>query len=254
MQKLSAYVLTKNSSKYLATVLSKLSQIADELVIVDSGSSDDTANIVDKFPKARFIYRALDDFKSQRNFAAASCTYDWLLFVDADEILSDESLDAINQLKKDGFQFEAYAIKRNWFVLGQPVNSIYPVVSPDFPVRLFNKHTTSFKESSFLVHETPTGYLSKGVIPGCINHYTFETKAEIKQKLSYYTDLAAQDLHYRQRPLNYFKCLFSPFGAFIKYYFFKGGYRDGYVGIIAAKYAFNYTSLKYRKALAFTQR
>lgn len=248
MHKLSAYVLTKNSEKYLTLVLQQLSKAADEIVVIDSGSKDNTQNIV-RTLNIHFIQHEFEDFVTQRNFAAQQCAYDWVLFVDSDEILSDRAIEHICYLKQHGFKHDAYTIQRNWFILGRPVKCMLPVVSPDYPIRLFYKKTTCFQATSNIVHESPTGFTSKGIIQGEITHYTFNSKSELYNKLKLYTDLAAYDLISQHRTVNYFKYFLSPSVAFIKYYFLKKGYYSGRVGLIIGIYAYNYTKSKYKKAL-----
>lgn len=249
MHKISGYILTKDSEKYLALVLKQLSLVADEIIVVDSGSTDNTINLVENAENTRLIYRPFDNFVMQRNFAAEQCSNDWVLFVDSDEILSDTAVETINQLKKNGFVQEAYSIQRTWIVLGKPIKCVLPIVSPDYPTRLFNKKINSFKENSNLVHETLSGYSSKGIIQGEIMHYTFVTPEELSRKLELYSELAARDLIANKRSINYFKYIFSPIASFIKYYFMKGGYRDGRIGLVLGKYAYDYVRLKYKKAL-----
>jgi hypothetical protein len=135
---------------------------------------------------------------------------------------------------------------RFWNVLGKKVRTIYPTISPDYPIRLYNKKTTSFN-SSQLVHETLEGFKNLGTINGSLTHFTFETKDEIKRKLELYTDIAARELIIKGKRINFFKILVNPLAAFIKYYFFKHGYKDGATGIVLGKYAFDYTRMKYLK-------
>lgn len=248
-QNLSAYVLTKNSEKHLALVLERLERVADEIIILDSGSIDKTSEIVKNFSKAQFIFRSFNDFTSQRNFAAAMCRHPWVLFVDSDEVLDEEAVVAINELKLNGFGHDAYRIRRDWVVLGKSIHALYPIISPDYPIRLFNKNITSFQSGSRRVHETPRGYKDCGVIPGKLSHFTFASTREISHKLQHYTDLASRDIFEKKRSITYSKFLFSPIGAWIKYYFIKGGYRDGRVGLVLAKYAYDYVKMKYAKAL-----
>jgi len=247
MEFLSAYVLTHNSEHYLEQILAKLSIVADEILVVDSGSSDKTAAIAGKFPLARLVYHAFCNFKEQRSFAAKACQYDMVLFLDSDEIPNDKFISQLQQLKEKGFAKEAYQVERHWNVLGKSVGVFYPIVSPDFPIRLYNKKKVSFQDSS-LVHETPSGYSSKAVLEGSIAHYTFENLEILNQKLDFYTNIAAEDLLLKGKNIGFFKALSSPIAAFIKWYLVKGGFRDGKTGWVLGCYAYRYTRLKYLKA------
>lgn len=247
MEKLSAYVLTKDSEQFLEQILTALAQIADEIVIVDSGSTDRTEAIANTFDQVRFVYHALESFRTQREFAAATCSHEMVLFLDSDEIPDEPFIKGVLQLKETGFSEDAYKVKRHWQVLGKNIHSIYPVVSPDRPVRLFRKNKVYFSSAN-RVHESPSGFTSHGFLPGSLLHITFQTTAELHQKLESYTDLAALDLLDRKKSIPFTKLLFSPFGAFGKWYLLRGGYKDGWVGWILGQYAFNYTWKKYLKA------
>jgi glycosyltransferase involved in cell wall biosynthesis len=248
MQKISAYVLTKNSERHLDTVLKQLLRFADEVLILDSGSDDGTVRIASINKGVRILIRKFDNFKAQRNYAALKCNHDWIFFADSDEIPDDELVNAILELKQKEFEAEAYFVQREWHALGEKVHVIYPVISPDLVVRLFDKRKVSFNESSTVVHETLGGFSKSGILAGKLTHMTFESKFEIKRKLKHYTTLAAQDIKNAGKPITAGKIYLSPLAAFIKWYFIKGGYKDGKVGFILARYAYSYTKMKYQKA------
>ncbi len=243
---ISAFLLTLNSEKYLEKILLQLKKACDEIVIVDSGSVDST-KMISQNHRCRFFVRVFDDFKSQRAFALEQCAHPLVLMVDSDEVPDDLLISELNLLKNSSSLDDAYRIKREWFVLGKKIHAAYPVVSPDFPVRLFDKRISNFSTSP-IVHEEPSGYKTISVISGSLHHYTFETKKEIAEKLDRYTSLSAQTLLNKKKSLNVVQQYLSATAAFVKWYFAKGGWRDGVVGLAMGKYAFNYTFLKYRKA------
>jgi glycosyltransferase involved in cell wall biosynthesis len=244
---LSAYILTFNSESYLAAILQKLAGIVDELLIVDSGSTDRTLAIA-RDHDCRIVRHPLTDFRQQRNFAQAACTNDMVLFVDSDELPSDELVRAIAALKERGFGKDAYEVRRDWYVLGRKVRAVFPVLSPDYPIRILDRRKVSFDERSRRVHETPFGFSSVGRIEAALHHHTFRSKEEMEQKLDHYTDIAARDLQERGSGTSRLTTLASPLAAFVKWYLVKGGWRDGALGVALSVYAFRYTRLKYRKA------
>jgi glycosyltransferase involved in cell wall biosynthesis len=248
MTPLSSYILTHNSEMHIGKILEPMSDVADEIIVVDSGSNDRTKEIAESFSKVKFIFHPFKNFKEQRIFAEKSCSYDLIFFLDSDEIPNITLIENIKHLKEtDGFNSDAYTITRKWNVLGKNIHSIYPVVSPDNPIRLYNRKNTSF-EGSQLVHESVTGYKDLGHINGEITHITFESINDFKHKLELYTNIAANDLIIKKKKNNIFKRIFSPIGAFIKWYFLKSGYKDGRIGLITGQYAYRYTKLKYIKA------
>jgi glycosyltransferase involved in cell wall biosynthesis len=244
---LSAYILTFNSELYLSAILQKLAGAADELLIVDSGSTDETLAIAREHG-CRVLVRPLTDFREQRNFAQAQCTNDMVLFVDSDELPSDELMRAIASLKELGFGKDAYEVRRDWYVFGRKVRAVFPVVSPDYPIRILDRRKVSFDERSRRVHETPFGFLSLGRIDAALDHHTFRSNEELERKLEHYTDIAAGELRERGGNAGLLKVLTSPVSAFLKWYLVKGGWRDGAPGLTMSVYAFRYTRLKYRKA------
>ena len=246
MDKLSCYILTKNSEKYLANILEQISNISDEIIIIDSGSLDKTEEIAKQF-SVKFIFNEFNNFKSQREFAISKCKYDFVLCFDDDEIPNQKLIDSIKTEKELGFRFDAYRIARYWNVLGQDVKVIYPIISPDFPIRLYNQTILSFANSN-IIHETPSGQRNEAVLDGLIRHITFETSSELESKLETYSEIASQDIINRGKKSNIFKIIFSPISAFIKWYFIKGGFRDGLIGLKLAFYSFNYSLKKYQKA------
>lgn len=248
--KISSYILTCNSEQYLEKILTQLSKFSDEIVVLDSGSSDTTLSIAKQFPLVKTFHRDLDNFKNQRNHAASLCQHDTVFYVDSDEIPDDILVHTILAMKDSMTELgdRGYAASRQWFVMGRPVHSIYPVVNPDWPVRLFDRRHVSFNNDSNIVHETLGGQSEIVHIKGTLKHYTFRTREEINQKLEQYTSLAAEDLIRRKGKVSALKSIFSPIASFIKWYVLKKGFLDGRVGLVTGGYAYRYSKLKYRKA------
>lgn len=249
MESLSSYVLTKNSERYLGTILEKLGEFSDQILVIDSGSTDRTKEIALQHHKVEWVFNKFSSFKEQRIFAEAMSRNDYVFFLDSDEIPDGEFVENIKLVKGKGFQYDSYRIRRDWFVLGKRVKSIYPVTSPDRPIRLYNRKRVSFRDSN-LVHETISGGGDSGVLGGTVHHYTFESRSEFEEKLDRYSTLAALDLLERKRPTTLLHLAANPVFAFLKWYIFKEAYRDGKVGLRTGIYAFRYTYLKYVKARA----
>jgi glycosyltransferase involved in cell wall biosynthesis len=249
--KFSVFILTYNSERYLPAILTKIHGVADEILLLDSGSTDTTINIARTFG-CIWHTRALDDFKAQRQYALDSCKYDVVFILDSDEIPNDTLINQLKTLKETGFEHAGYTLERHWNVLGKDVRTIYPIVSPDFPLRLIDRRCYDFKTCN-RVHEEPRGSGSIGKLAGAVQHITFETEAILQQKLHRYTNIAAQDILDRRKQIGLFKPYFfqpytSAFAAFFKWYLVKNGWRDGIIGIRLARYAAQYSYLKYKKA------
>lgn len=248
---LSAYVLTHNSEPLLRRVLEPLARVADELVIVDSGSTDGTLDIAREFSN-RIFTRPYTNFPEQRTYALSLCSHDYALHIDSDEIMSDALVERIIDIKKKGFDHDAYCFKRDWIVLGKPICAMYPVSSPDYPARLLNRSVANYVGSD-LIHDRPSGCISEKVFQESMLHITFPDRDALERKLELYTSVVGRKLSESRRPplLLWLRgATAAPF-AFLKWYIRKGGWRDGAVGVTLAVYAARYTYGKYNKAAEF---
>ncbi len=246
---LSVYILTFNSEKYLDALLSRVRPVADDLLVVDSGSTDATLAIATRHG-CRVLHRPFDDFRSQRIFALDACRHRVVLMLDSDEVPDETFVSSLRDLKRRGFPEEAYEIKRNWFVMGRPVHCLYPVPSPDYVVRVVKKDVVAFDARSRTVHEQPFGHRTLGQVGGTVAHFTFESRAELYRKLDQYTTMAARDLVTLGQVPGPLKRWLLPPVVWAKWYLAKGGWKDGTVGWMLGAYAYRYTVVKLRKAKA----
>lgn len=247
MNELSVYILTKNSEKHLADVLSAVATIADEIIVVDSGSTDATYSIVAEFPTATIVHHEFKNYVAQREYAVQRCSHEMVFFVDSDEVPNAELLAGINKLKNHGFTSDAYCVARTWNAYGRPVHGVFPVVSPDYPVRLFNKSVVNYNNST-IVHETLQGYSTTELLPGSLNHRTFETQQEVNHKLQHYTNISAEQLVKDRKRITFLKTHIAPIVQAARFYLVHKGILDGVVGIRLAWYAYQFEKLKFLKA------
>jgi glycosyltransferase involved in cell wall biosynthesis len=243
MSALSVCLLTHNSMRTLERCLLPALAIADELVVVDSGSSDGTLEFLAGHGVA-VISHPYRTHACQMNFAIEQAGNDWVLCLDSDEFLDEACVAGIRELKQRlDDPGVGYRLPRHWQVLGRPVHAIYPVSSPDRPVRLFNRQRVRFNDQP--VDDKAVGYARKETLPGGAVHDTFFSLGEVLQKLNGYTGRLVQ--HKEVAPSLWRACL-SPLPAFLKWYLRKGAWRDGTVGVVTAVYAALYSFLKYFRA------
>ena len=251
MARISVCLLTHNSMRTLASCLAPAIAIADEIVVVDSGSSDGSLALL-KRAGINPIHRPYASHGDQMNFAIEQASNDWVLCLDSDEFLDAETVSAIRELKPElDDPTVGYRIQRYWHVLGREVRAIYPVSSPDRPLRLFNRTQVRFNDQP--VDDKASGAKLRVVLPGHVIHDTFFSLHELLSKLNGYTTRLVQHQE-ALPPFSLCRAFFAPPFAFIKWYFRKGAWRDGAVGLVTAIYAGLYTFLKYFKAWCRSRR
>jgi len=245
MAQLSICLLTFDSMRTLELCLRPLLALADDLVVVDSGSTDGTLEYLASHAVSP-LQRPYDTHSAQMNYAIEQARHDWVLWMDSDEYLDAETVANIQALLP---RLEdprvGYRITRHWQVLGKEVHAIYPVSSPDKPLRLFHRGHARFNDQP--VDDKPTGCKRTEVLAGHVVHDTFFSLHELFAKLNGYTTRLVR--HKDVRPSLWRACLGAPF-AFLKWYSRKGAWRDGARGLVTAAYAAAYTFLKYFKAWA----
>lgn len=249
MSGLSVCVLTHNSLRTLAQCITPALSLADELIVVDSGSTDGTLDYLVS-QGIQPIHRPYQTHGTQMNFAIERASNDWVLCLDSDEFLDAETIKAIRELKPNLHNPEVgYRIQRYWHVLGQEVRAIYPVSSPDKPLRLFNRTRVRFNDQP--VDDKASGAKQRVVLPGHVIHDTFFSLHEVFTKLNGYTSRLVQ---HQQIPPSLWRAFISPPFAFIKWYGRKGAWRDGAIGLVTGVYAGLYTFLKYFKSWCRSRR
>jgi len=237
--KLSCYILTRNSDRRLEEVLSSIVDAVDELVILDSGSTDQTQSIAETYG-ARFHFREFDDFRSQRNFALSLCKHDWVLELDSDEVVSPALATRISDLKHRAFHFDkktpdGFSICREWFLLGKKLNCFYPLKCPDYPVRLYQRNKVNYNVGRG-IHEAPVGYKTVERIHEPILHYTCDTIDQMYAKINQYTTLLAREMYLSGQNVGWVKIFLYPWLIWFRYYVLFGGFKDGELGLIHGRY------------------
>lgn len=247
---LSCYILTKNSERRLAEVLYSVQMVADEILIVDSGSTDSTIKIAQKF-HCKILHRPFDNFRDQRTFAEEQCTHDWVLALDSDEIASPALQKKIQSLKGASFKSEdeanvdGYAIKRDWFFINNPVRNFYPVRTPEFIVRLFNRKKISHRNSRIIHEQVDTRGATISVINESIHHHSCDSLQDLYAKLPVYAKLSAQDLHHKGVKSSWAKRNAYPWLIWFRWHILYKGFLDGQPGIILGKYTRDTIRKKY---------
>jgi len=240
--KITATIITLNEERSIARAIESL-RCADEILIVDSGSTDRTVELAQNLG-ARIIEANWRGFSAQKNWAAEQASNAWVLSLDADEALSEGLEAEIWNLKKTGPKYDAYTMPRMARYLGRWI--LHSGWYPDRKVRLYHRDKASFVGD--FVHESVSVHGRVGALEINILHFTCESLSEHVKTLDRYTTLAAQELASRQIKVPVSKLIVDPAWAFMKTYFMQRGFLDGPEGLTIAHMAAFYTFLKYAKA------
>ncbi len=241
MNRLSACLITFNEEHNLARALASLAGIADEIVVVDSGSTDRTVEIASAHGVS-FFERPFTNHADQKNYAASSARNDWILLLDADEELGDELRISLLEWKQREPEFPVYEMARLTRYLGAWIH--HSRWYPDFQRRLYRRDKASF---SGMIHSALRFEGKAGRLSGNLLHYTIRTFAEHEAKVERYTTVMAQEL-FSQGKRNWRAAMWlaAPWSWFQNYVLHLG-FLDGYRGWLISRMAARGTWLKFKK-------
>ena len=241
MNRLSICVITLNEAHDLPRLLKSAEGIAEEIVVVDSGSTDATVEIA-RAAGARVLTRAWTNYAEQKNFAASQAGEDWILLLDADEELSGELQASILKWKAAPAQFPVYEMARLAWFLGAWIR--HSRWYPDWQRRLYDRRRAQF---SGAIHESLQFQGAVGRLQGDLLHYTVRNLQEQRSKSDEYSTLAARAMFERgRREWRAAKWFATPW-AWFRYFVLGAGFLDGYRGFLIARSAAQTTWLKYTK-------
>jgi glycosyltransferase involved in cell wall biosynthesis len=241
MNHLSACLVTFNEEQNLPRALTSLAGIADEIVVVDSGSTDGTAEIASAHG-ALLLERPFTNHADQKNYAASCAKNDWIFLLDADEELSGELRNSLLEWKQREPKFPVYEMARLTWYLGAWIH--HSRWYPDFQRRLFRRDKASF---SGMIHSALRFEGKAGRLSGNLLHYTIRTFAEHEAKVEGYTTVMAEELFaHGQRNWRAAMWLAPPWGWFQNYVMCLG-FLDGSRGWLISRMAARGTWLKFKK-------
>lgn len=241
MKNLSVAIITYNEEHNIADCIRSCEDVADEIIVLDSFSTDRTEEIARSFRKVRFKKHAFDGHVEQKNRALALCKNDWVLSIDADERLSPElarEIAALSPEDRDGFR-----VPRLTFHMGRFIR--HGGWYPQRRFRLFRRSRARWEGEN--PHDTIVIDGRGGDLGGDLIHYSFRDLSQQIDTINRFSSIVAFTRHHRGQAFSWGKCLFKPISKFLEIYFFKQGFRDGFPGFaIAVASAFS-TFLKFAK-------
>lgn len=237
--KLSAVIISFNEEKNIERCLASLVTVADEILILDSFSTDKTLEICARYPTVVHQH-AFDGFSAQKNRANLLAKNDYVLSIDADEALSTKLMASILDLKEGSVG--AFSFNRYTNFAGTWIN--HCGWYPDRKLRIWNKHEGSWEGA---VHEkiVLNPIVAVTHLNGDLLHFTCETIKEHLDVSYKYAHIAALDYVKRGKRVTGVHLILSPFVKFIKIYLVKKGFLDGLIGLLISANASYYTLLKY---------
>ncbi|WP_442266265.1 glycosyltransferase family 2 protein [Tenacibaculum sp. ZS6-P6] len=242
--KISAALITFNEEQNIARTLEKLVW-CDEIVVIDSFSSDDTVEICKSYG-AKVFQKEFNGYGEQKSFLVSKCSYDWVLSIDADEVLTNELIDEIKtEFCKEKIPYKAYFINRKHVYLGKIFEYGYLKNTPI--LRLFNKNNAGFSDKK--VHETVEYKGAKGRFKNFFYHYTANSVEQINLKKNRYASLVSEEYFKRKKRVNIILLVFKYPFTFFKEYVIRGNMFNGYEGYVWSTYIAEYSVLKYLKLI-----
>ncbi len=239
---LTAAILSRNEENKLLKAIQSV-KWADEILLVDSGSTDGTIALAER-EGARIFKREFKDFSDLRNFALKQMRTDWIFFIDADERCDILLKDAILSIAKRPNDISAYAVRRRNVFLGKELR--FGGQGHDYQIRLFRNGRAYYEQP---VHEIPVvnGKVDK-IVKGSLIHETKSNINEYLARLISYTDLEAALLTNQNGRISRVACMWKPFARFVYFYVLKLGFLDGFHGFVFHLFSSYYYLIKLLKS------
>jgi len=244
MAKISACIISYNEEKKIEGCLKSLQGIVDEIIVVDSLSTDRTLEITKKYTDKIFEQKFLGHIE-QKNLAITKASHDWVLSLDCDEQITDELKESILKVKNNLEQADAYKVARRTFYVYRWLNHCW---YPDHKIRLFNKNTAHWAGTNPHDHIELSGN-NVITLKGDLLHYSFDSISGHIQTLDSFTEIGANEIIRKNKKVNIFSPWTHGLWTFLKLYIFKRGFLDGYAGLVVAVLSGMHAFVKYNKVL-----
>jgi len=240
---LSVAIITKDEEERLPNCLKSVT-FADEVLVVDSGSTDGTVALAKSFG-ARVLVEAWRGYSGQKQFAVDQCLHDWVLILDADERVPQETTQVIvRELARNDTTISAYGFRRKNYLHGRWIK--HCGWWPDRIVRLVNRRAGEFDGRP--VHEKWITQGNVKELDTVIEHLSFRNYSELLAKMENYSNLASKELFEKEAKVNALTPIFHGLWMFLRTYFLELGVLDGFDGLVISTTNAGGSFLKYAKA------
>ena len=246
MAKISACIISYNEENKIEDCLKSLEGIVDEIIVVDSLSTDKTKEIIKKYTDNIYDQKFLGHVE-QKNLAVEKANNDWILSLDCDERLTDELRASILRIKDNLELADAYRMARKTFYVYRWLNYCW---YPDFKIRLFNRNTAKWGGTNPHDRVELNGE-NIVTLNGDIQHYSFNSISEHIQTIDYFTEIGAQEIIKKGKSVSFISPFTHGLWTFIKLYILKKGFMDGYAGLVVSVLSGMHAFIKYSKVIIY---
>ena len=240
---ISAIIITKNEEKNIARCLNSIVSLADEIIIIDSHSTDRTEQICASYDKLSFHCTDWKGYSETKNYGNSLAKGEYILSIDADEVISDELMQSLKNFAAESNRAEACSFNRLTNFCGKWIR--HCGWYPDKKIRLWRKDLAHWKGK---VHEKPvfTRTVTIGHLKGDLLHYSYHSVEEFRNHTRKYSDLASREIAEKGVRFLLLRSFISPLSRFITGYFFRGGFLDGYYGFLICRISAEGVHRKYK--------
>lgn len=250
MAKISVCIISYNEERKIEECLRSVALVADEIVVVDSLSTDRTVEIARRYTDRLFDQKFLGHVE-QKNLAVGKASHDWILSLDCDERLSPELEAAILELKEGLDERCAYRMARRTFYVYRWLNHCW---YPDRKVRLFNRRHARWGGTNPHDRVVTDPEIRIVDLPGDIQHYSFDSISEHLKTIDHFTEIGAREIIARGKRVGPLAPLTHGAWTFFRLYLLKRGFLDGLAGFVVAVLSFTHAFVKYAKVLVHQRR
>lgn len=229
--KLSVLILTNNEEDNIDSLIANTS-FADEIVFIDSFSTDGTVDRIKRHGSVLIKQNNFENFSAQRNYALKQCSHDWVLFLDADERVTENLTKEIIEVLRRPGNVRVFGFYRNVFFKKELLK--FGGFQTDKVYRLFNRKYVKYDETKF-VHETLEKKVKRKLLKGKLDHFSYNSTSKYKEKLTMYAKLRAKELYIRNLKPKGYHFYVKPIFRFFKHFIIRIGILDGKKGLIMAK-------------------
>ena len=218
-------IITLNESRHIAAAIDSAAW-ADEILVVDSGSTDDTVSIATA-KGVRVMSRTWPGYVDQKNYAASVASHDWIFSLDADERVTPSLAAEVRTIVDGNSTERAFRVPRVTFHLGRWVRTTD--FYPDYQTRLYDRRAARWQGK--YVHESVAADGPVGQLKNELQHYSYRDLSDHLDRINQYSTLAARQMHESGRRATPIDLLLHPPAAFLRNYLVRGGFADGMAGL-----------------------